>query len=358
MAGQNDVVVNASMDAADAQAGITDLLNSFDKLGPAAGAIGDAFEDLDLQNLFADGIQATDLFTVALRIGLDLIRETSSALEDMASAYNKATDTIERYHAKQEAARKKGQADDSITGMPPEVEAAIREKGALSRGFAAQGKWVRRFQDIGAGLTDFFSGDDSGEDNLREGRKRQAMDDQASEWNKREKERRAFAAKAEEQRYRAEQAEYDKWAKEQHDIDEKERKDEERRLLAEARTRDRAEKELGEAEAAQARRRENFEAQMKRRAIGRDDDFERPDAPQVFRGGIVGLDSIYNAAATAAGGSKVDPIEERKKIKDEEKAHREDLARRREEFDRQQFEERERREDARLNEMRKGLGLA
>ena len=74
--------------------------------------------------------------------------------------------------------------------------------------------------------------------------------------------------------------------------------------------------------------------------------------------GIVGLDSIYNAAATAAGGSKVDPIEERKKIKDEEKAHREDLARRREEFDRNQFEERERREDARLNEMRKGLGLA
>lgn len=360
MAGENDVVINAAFDGGDASQGVGDLLGRFEALGPATQAIGDALNDLNLQQVFADGVQMTDLFHISLRIGMELIHETASALENMIAAYDKAAGVVDKFYDQKEkrAAGGKGASDDlTDSHASPEVEAALREMGAINRGFAPQGTWTRRAQDIGQGAMDLEFGGNSSEDNLAEGKKLAGRQREIDKNNEEEQARRQFASKAEEQRLRQEQSDYDKWAKEQHDIDEKEKRDAERALLAEAKQRDGAEKELGMAEAAQAKRREDFANQQKRQAIGRDG-FDGGDPEKQFRASMVSFDAIYNSMASAAGGSKTDPVAERKRIQTEEKAHRDEILEKKLKFDRDLFDQREAKEDARLAELRKGLGLA
>lgn len=359
MAGDNDVVIDAKMDAGDATAGVTDLLSRFESLRGAGVEIAEAFQELDIAHAFTEGLHPLEMLGAALQVGVGLIRETASALDDMVSAYEKAGDAVAKYYDQKDKAAKSGSARDQLrdSGLPPEVEASLRELGATQMGFAAQGTWTRRFQNIGSGLSDFFGGDDSNADALREGKVIAQRQRDADKNNEKEAERRAFAAKAEEQRYRSEQAEYDKWAKEQAQIDERERKEEERALLVEAKNRDNMEKELGRLEEAQANRRKNFDDQQKRQALGRDG-FERGEAEAQFRGGSVGFESIYSAFANAASGSKVDPQAERKKIQAEEKAHRDELFEKRKAFDKELFDQREAKEQQRIDELKKGLGLA
>jgi hypothetical protein len=347
------------MDASEAASGVADLISRFDSLQGAAADISSIFQDLDIGHAFTEGLHPLEMMGAALEVGVSLIQETRTALDDMVSAYEKAGDAVSKYYDQKERAAKSGSARDNITGegLPPEVEAAMREQGALSMGFAAQGTWTRRFQNIGAGISDFVGGDDSNADALREGRVIAGRQREIDKNNEEEQARRDFAAKAETNRYRQEQADYDKWAKEQARIDEKERKAEEAALLLEAKNRDNLEKELGRAEEAAAKRRENFDNQQKRQAIGRDG-FDSPDVEQAFRGGVVGFSSIFNAMASAAGGSKTDPVAERKKIQAEEKAHRDELAAKREAFDKDLFEKKEALEQKRIDEMKKGLGLA
>jgi len=359
MAGENDVVIDARMNADDASQGVSDLLSRFEGFGSAIGEVNSIIQDLDLAEAFTTGLHPLEMLGTALEVGVNLIRETATALDDMIAAYDKASDVVSKFYDQKEKAAKSGSAKDSISGngLPPDVEAALTEMGAMNMGFAAQGTWTRRFQNIGSGISDFVGGDDSNADALREGKKLAGRQREIDQNNKEEAERRAFAAKAEEHRYRQEQAEYDKWAKEQHDIDESERKARERADAKEGAAQLQLAGELYKAEEAATRRRENFDNQQKRKAIG-NDGWERPEAEQSFRASIVSLDSIYNSMASAGGGSKVDPVAERKRIQAEEKAHREEIRQKQEAFDRELFEERERREEVRMNEMRKGLGLA
>jgi len=359
MAGDNDVVIDAKMDGSDAAQGVSDLLGRFQSFGSSIGEINSIIQDLDLAEAFTTGLHPLEMLGTALEVGVGLIRETASALDDMVAAYDKASDVVTKYYDQKEKAAKSGAAKDNITGsgMPEEVEAALTEMGALNMGYAPSGKWTRRFQNIGSGLSDFFGGDDSNADALREGKRLAGMQREIDQNNKEESERRAFAAKAEEHRYRQEQAEYAKWAKEQHDIDESERKARERADVKEGAAQLQLAGDLYKAEEAAARRRENFDNQQKRKAIA-NDGWERPEAEQTFRASIVSLDSIYNSLAAAGGGSKVDPVAERKRIQAEEKAHREELQQKQQQFEKELFEERERKETERMNEMRKGLGLA
>ncbi len=357
MAGDNDVLIKADFDSGDANAGVGDLLGRFQALGDAAGEISDAYQELGLEDAFADGIQMTDLFAASLQIGLNLIKETSSALEDMTAAWDKAGNTIAKYYDQKEKGAGKAQKDQlRDSGLPADVEAAMMEQGAMSQGFAAAGTWTRRFQNIGSGISDFVGGDDSNADALREGKKIASRQRDIDQNNEDEQARRDFATKAQMHGFKQEQDEYKKWQQEQHDIDEKEAKDADARDVAMGRAALDRVMELHRAEEAQDKRKENQENQQKRRAIGRDG-AESPDAEAQFRGGIVGFDSIFSAAATAAGGSKTDPVAERKRIQAEEKAHRDEIREKQERFDKDLFDQREAREDARIAELKKGLGL-
>jgi len=361
MASDNDVVINASMDGADAAQGVSDLLGRFQAFGSSIGEINSIIQDLDLAEAFTTGLHPLEMLGTALEVGVGLIRETATALDDMIAAYDKASDVVTKFYDQKEKAAKSGKSKDSISdsGMPEDVEAALREMGAIQAGYAPQGTWTRRFQNIGSGLAvlggDFNSTES--DDHLASGKKQAADQREMDDWNDREKARRAFAVKAEEQRYRQEQSEYDKWAKEQHDIDEKEQKARERAEAKEGAAQLTLAGELSKAEEAAAKRRENFDNQQKRRGM-RDDGWERPEAEQTFRASIVSLDSIYNSLAAAGGGSKVDPVAERKRIQAEEKAHRDELQQKQQAFEKELFDERERKEEVRMNEMRKGLGLA
>lgn len=360
MAGDNDVVIDAKMDGSDAAQGVSDLLGRFQSFGSSIGEINSIIQDLDLAEAFTTGLHPLEMLGTALEVGVGLIRETATALDDMIAAYDKAAGVVDKYYDSQEKKRKSGQGvGDQLndSGLPPEVEAQLIEMGAMNQGYAPSGKWTRRFQNIGSGLSDFFGGDDSNADALREGKKLAQMQRDIDQNNKEEAERRAFAKKAEEHRYRQEQSEYDKWAKEQHDIDEGERKARERAEVKEGAAQLNLASELAKAEEAAAKRRENFDNQQKRRAL-RDDGWDRPEAEQTFRASIVSLDSIYNSLAAAGGGSKVDPVAERKRIQAEEKAHRDELQQKQQAFEKELFDERERKETERMNEMRKGLGLA
>jgi len=293
------------MDAVGALGGASNLMNSLHGLRDAGSALSEAFDELNIQQAFAGGNAAAGAFTIALQLGLALIHETNNALTDTIAAYDKASKTAESFYEAKEKAAKSGNSADRLTdsGMPPEVEKAIKELGAIQLGYAAQGTWTRRFQEIGKGL-EFIGGDFSGGDQderLSEGKGIASRNRELEQNNKEEQARRQFAKDAQAHNFRQEQEEYKKWAREQAEIDkreETERLEGNKRVAAEEMSS--FEKFLG----LSARREEMAErfAKAEERSAKM-----APEREPAFQSKIEGLEATYNRIQTAA--SSEDPME-------------------------------------------------
>lgn len=301
--GENEVRIDATMDAAGALGAASSLSSSLHGLREAGAGLSEAFDELNIQQAFAGGNAAMGAFTIALQLGLALIHETNSALNDTIASFEKASKTAESFYDAREKATKSGNAQDRLTdsGMPPDVEAAIKELGAIQNGFAARGTWTRRFQDIGAGLSDFVGGDDTGADNLREGRGVAGRNREIEVNNREEQTRRQFEKDAQAHNFRQEQEEYRRWAREQAEIDKRE---EEERVAAVKRV---AAEEMASFDkflALSERREEMAERfkQQEERAAKMPEEREK-----VFTSRIEGLEATYNRVQTAA--SSDDPLE-------------------------------------------------
>jgi len=89
--GENEVRIDATMDAVGALGGASNLMNSLHGLRDAGSALSEAFDELNIQQAFAGGNAAAGAFTIALQLGLALIHETNNALTDTIAAYDKAS---------------------------------------------------------------------------------------------------------------------------------------------------------------------------------------------------------------------------------------------------------------------------